>query len=101
MTFRHVVLFTFTPEASPEQVDALVAGLAALPGQIPEIRGYDFGPDAGLRETNEEFAVVADFDDAESYKAYSAHPAHRRLVDELLNPIVASRHSMQYELRDG
>ena len=45
---RHVVLFTWTPEATPEQLAAVAAGLASLPGQIPGVRAYHFGTDAGL-----------------------------------------------------
>jgi hypothetical protein len=56
---RHVAVFTFTAEAIPAQVDALIDGLVRLPGEIPEIRDYRFGRDGGLRPGTADFAVVA------------------------------------------
>ena len=41
---RHVVRFTWSPEATEEQTAADAAELSALPGQIPQIRSYAFGP---------------------------------------------------------
>ncbi len=57
----HVALFTWKSGTTDEQILELSAGLAALPGLIPEIKRYRFGPDAGLAEGNVDFGVVADF----------------------------------------
>lgn len=40
---------------------------------------------------------MADFDDADAYRRYAEHPAHRHLLAERLWPILAGRHSVQYE----
>lgn len=93
---RHVAVFTWKPGTTPEQVAALQAGLAEMPGLIEEIRAYAVGPDAGLASGNGEFAVVADFDDADGFRRYSAHAGHRALVAELLAPIVGTRTAVQY-----
>jgi len=64
---------------------------------IPEIREYRFGPDAGLGiSANGDFAVVADFDDAEGFSAYARHPAHQDVIVRLLRPLVAERMSVQF-----
>ena len=97
---RHVVVFKWKPEATEEAVRALADGLAALPGQIPEILAYTFGPDLGLADDHPDYALVADFADVDAYRRYAEHPAHRRLIDELLKPILASRHAVQIEV-DG
>ncbi|HEX2192582.1 MAG TPA: Dabb family protein [Acidimicrobiales bacterium] len=94
--FRHVVLFTWKADASDVEIRAFAEGLAALPGRIPEIRSYRFGADAGLAGGNEDFALVADFDDAEAYRRYAEHPAHRHVIAELLWPILGGRHAVQY-----
>jgi len=91
----HVALFTWRPEATDADVRALCDGLATLPGLIPEIQGYRFGPDAGLAAGNADFAVVAEFADADAYRAYAAHPAHRDVIDRLLTPIVGRRVATQ------
>jgi len=95
---RHVVLFSWKPDASDAAVRAFADGLASMPDQIPEIRSYRFGPDARLGGGNDDFALVADFDDVEAYRRYAEHAAHRRLIAELLMPILAGRHAVQYEL---
>ena len=96
---RHVVLFTWKADASDVEIRAFAEGLAALPGRIPEIRSYRFGPDAGLAGGgNDDFALVADFDDAEAYRRYAEHPAHRHVIAELLWPILGGRHAVQYEM---
>lgn len=95
--FRHVALFRWTPEASAEQQHALTEALAKLPGAIGEIRAYAFGPDAGLKPGNWDFAVVADFDDAGGYLVYRDNPAHRDVLERFANPIVAGRAAIQYQ----
>ncbi len=96
---RHVVLFSWKPDASGAAVRAFAEGLAGLPVRIPEIRAYQFGPDVGLAGGgNDDFALVADFDDADAYRRYAEHPAHRHLIAERLWPILAGRHAVQYEV---
>jgi hypothetical protein len=95
---RHVLVFNWKPDTTDEAVQALADGLAALPGQIPEIVSYTFGPDLGLADDHPDYGLVADFADVDAYRRYAQHPAHRRLIDELLKPIVATRHAVQIEV---
>jgi hypothetical protein len=71
---RHVVVFTWKPEASEEAVQALADGLAALPGQIPEILAYTFGPDLGLADDHPDYGLVADFADVDAYRRSAQRP---------------------------
>ena len=96
--FRHVVMFTWSPEATDEQKAAVPERLAALPDAIPEIKEYHFGPDAGLAEGNYDFVVVADFADRDSFITYRDHPLHQAAVKEAIAPIRAGRAAVQYEL---
>ncbi len=95
---RHVVLFTWKPGAPKVQIEAFADGLAALPERVPEIRAFRFGPDARLGGGNEDFALVADFDDVEAYRRYAEHPAHRHLIATLLVPLLGTRHAVQFTL---
>ncbi|MEA2705113.1 MAG: hypothetical protein QOD63_3058, partial [Actinomycetota bacterium] len=84
-------------DTAPADVEAFSSGLAGLPAVIPSLRGYRFGPDAGLGlSANGDFAVVADFDDDEGYRAYASHPAHQDVIVRLLRPILGSRLSVQF-----
>jgi Stress responsive A/B Barrel Domain len=95
---RHVVLFSWKPDATPEQVQALGAELAKMPAAVGSIRAYKSGPDSGINPANSDYAVVADFDDAAGYVSYRDDPAHRELVARYVNPILASRSAIQFEI---
>ena len=95
---RHVVLFNWTPDATGEQKRAVASELGKLPGVIDAIRVYRFGPDAGIIPGNCDFALVAEFDDVNSYLVYRDHPVHRKVIDDTISPIVASRSAIQYHI---
>jgi len=99
--FRHTVMFRWTPETTAEHIAAVEAALGDLPGVIPELRAYAFGPDAGVNEGNFDFVVVADFDDVDGYLAYRDHPRHRAVVTELITDHVADRAAVQFDAGDG
>lgn len=93
---RHVVLFTWAEGTTPHHIEALKAGLAALPGRIPQIADYRFGEDLGINEGTADFAVVADFVSRDDYLVYRDHPDHRQLISELVTPIVQRRLAIQF-----
>ena len=97
--FRHVVMVKFTPEATDEQKETLREGLATMPEQIPEVRAYRFGDDVRISADNFDFVLVADFENQDGFLAYRDHPAHQKLVADLLRPIVAQRAAVQHEWR--
>jgi hypothetical protein len=96
--FRHVVMFRWKPGTGEAQLAALLRGLAGLPAQVPEIRRYVYGADARVSEGNFDFAIVADFDDADAWRRYVAHPAHQKLIAEQIRPILAERAAVQHRL---
>jgi hypothetical protein len=98
MALRHIVLFRFVEAVTPEQVTAIEEGLAALPGLIPEIRGYRYGRDLGLNEANPGFGLVADFDTVEGFLTYRDHPDHQAFIARCIVPAVAERISLQMQV---
>ncbi len=96
--FRHVALFRFTPESTPEQRLAALEGLRSLPAQIPELVDYRVGPDVGAAEDNFDLAVVADFAEPEHFDVYRDHPAHEAVASTLVRPLLAARAAVQYEI---
>jgi hypothetical protein len=95
---RHVVLFDWVPEATDEQKKRVTDELRTLPPLMTGLRSFLVGPDAGIVDGNFSFAVVADFDDAQSYLAYRGHPAHRAIIEQVINPVTRQRVSVQYEI---
>lgn len=95
---RHVVLLTWKPGTTPEQRQQVTDDLSTLPELVPGIRDYRFGADAGLVPGNADFAITADFDDANAYLAYNSHPAHVDMINRTIKPILAQRVAAQYEI---
>jgi hypothetical protein len=91
--FRHVSLLKFNDPAAVERV---TAEIAKLPGIIPALREYRFGPDAGLADGNFDLGIVADFDDVAGYEEYRDNPEHRRIIAEVIRPVLADRAAVQY-----
>ncbi len=96
--FRHIVLLRWKDGTPAAAHDAVAEGLRALPSQIAEIRHYVVGTDARLNDANAHLAVVADFDDEAGYIVYRDHPAHRKVIDERITPILDYRTAAQFPL---
>jgi hypothetical protein len=96
--FRHIVLLTLNPDATDEDHDRIVQGLAELPAAISAIRSYTIGRDAKLNDGNADICVVADFDDASGYLVYRDHPAHVEVIQQRILPVLASRCAIQHEI---
>jgi len=98
--FRHVVNFRWNSESSPEHIAALEEALSGLPALLPSLRRYSYGSDAGLNEGNYEFAVVAEFDNAEGYLAYRDNDEHHRIIQTFIAPYLDSRTVVQFDFND-
>lgn len=97
MGLRHIVTLTFRDDTTAEQVQAIADALRELPEQIPELRSYEVGVDAGLAEGNATMAVVADFDDVGGWEAYRDHPAHQAVITQRIVPVLTARSAVQHE----
>jgi hypothetical protein len=93
---RHIVALRLNGSATPERVARIRSELAAL--DVPGRVAFTMGPDLGLRAGNLDLALVADFDDVESYRAYDADPEHDRIRRELIAPIAERVERCQFEL---
>ena len=87
---RHVVLFGFTPETTPDQVRAIEEAFAALPGQIPEIVAFEWGTDVSVENAARGYThcFLVSFRNEAGRAIYLPHPAHQRFVD-LVGPHLA------------
>ena len=96
---RHIVLFTWKTDATDEQQDQVASELDVLSKTMPGIRAYHFGADAGLAGAgNADFALTADFDDADAYQVYRNHPAHLEVLEKTIKPILERRVAAQLEI---
>jgi hypothetical protein len=95
---RHVVLFTWTEGMTEAMEQQFAAELTALAATLPGVRAYHAGPDAGITDGSFDFALVADFDDVESYVAYRDSDGHQDIVRRFSRSNTKSRAVVQYEI---
>ncbi len=76
-----------------------LAGIAAL--RLPGLLAMHVGTDAGLRAGGWDFAIVNDWQDAGSYRAYDADAEHNRLRKEIFSVICQDVARVQFEVDTG
>ncbi len=96
--FRHVVVFTWTDEATPDQRAAAVEALREWGVTAREFGTFTLGVDAGLAEGNGDAVVVVDLPDRDRYLAYTADERHQAMLAEHIRPILGRRCAVQHEL---
>jgi Stress responsive A/B Barrel Domain len=94
----HQVSFRWKEGTTPDQIAALEAALAALPGRFEGVLAYGFGPDLGIREGNADYGLVGVFADEQAYASYAADEFHLALIRDHVLPIVAERLAVQYRI---
>ncbi|AFM17656.1 Stress responsive A/B Barrel Domain-containing protein [Mycolicibacterium chubuense NBB4] len=95
---RNVVLAKLKTDHDAAEVEQIQQGLRAL--NCPGTLGYTVGTDAGLREGNWDFVIVADFADTAAYRGYDDDAEHNRLRGRLA-PMVEQIARAQFELPDA
>jgi hypothetical protein len=76
---RHVVLFGFKATSKPEEVQAVIDAFIALPSQISEIKGFEWGTNSSPEGLNQGLthAFTLTFHSNADRDAYLPHPAHK------------------------
>lgn len=97
MGIRHIALFRWNDTVTPDQVEQVITALSKLPAAIPELKNYAFGADLGFAAGNYDFAVVADLDGEDGFRAYQDHPDHRAAL-AIIAPMLADRVAVQFAL---
>jgi hypothetical protein len=99
--FTHVWTMRFTDEATPEQREAFLRAMAALPREIGGVESFRSGLDLGLNPANTDVVIVAEFADADAWRAYIAAPAHVAFVNDQVTPLCASWGAIQFDPATG
>jgi hypothetical protein len=95
---RNVVLAKLKSGSDAAEVADIQDGLRQLncPGTVL----YTVGSDAGLRDGNWDFVIVADFSDTAAYRGYDEDAAHNELRARLA-PLVEHIARAQFEIPDA
>ena len=93
---RNVVLGRLRPGADEERLARALGGIRALTVEgMVEVR---VGRDAGLREGNWDYAITADFVDADAYRRYDRDEEHNRLRREHFAELSSEIARLQFEI---
>ena len=95
---RHVVHFTWSDAADAERRGTTLAALRRLREDVGGMTSLTVSDDAGLVEGNAHTVLVADFPDAETFRAYATDPVHLAVIAEHVRPYLAARSAVQYEV---
>ena len=93
---RHVVLFTWSPDADAQRRKAILEALRRLRRDVPFMTSLLVEEDAGLSDGNAHAVLMADFVDAEAYFRYAQDPIHLAVIAEQVRPWLAARSAVQY-----
>jgi hypothetical protein len=76
---RHVVVFRYKPDASPEKIRQITEAFAALKDQIPGVLTFEHGVNNSPEKLNQGFTHVYQltFTNAAARDVYLVHPAHK------------------------
>lgn len=95
MAFTHVVTFKWRDDGFDS--GAIATSLRTLVAGFDGLVDYRCGADAGVTPGAYDFAVVATFEDRDSFVAYRDHPEHQRILHDMILPNLAVRTVVQLQ----
>jgi hypothetical protein len=95
---RHVVVFTWSPDADAERRATTVQALRQLRQDVGGMTSFVVAEDAGLSDGNADTVLIADFPDVEAFHRYAQDPVHLSVLAEHVRPWLAARSAVQYEV---
>jgi quinol monooxygenase YgiN len=98
---RHVVLFKFKDDATPDQVHAVENAFRELPHKIPGILDYEWGTNISPENLAAGYThcFFLTFKDEAARDAYLPHPAHKDF-GTLLHPYLDKVLVIDYKARE-
>jgi hypothetical protein len=84
---RHVVLFKFKDTATPAQIKEVEDAFRALPGKIPQVKGFEWGTNVSPENLAQGYThcFLLAFSSDKDRDAYLVAPAHKAF-GQLLGP---------------
>ncbi|HUQ97240.1 MAG TPA: Dabb family protein [Chitinophagaceae bacterium] len=82
---RHVVLFKFKDSTAATEIKKVEDAFRALPGKIPEVKGFEWGTNNSPEGLNDGFThcFFVTFSTEKDRAVYLPHPAHQAFVSVL------------------
>lgn len=84
---EHVVLFKIKAGITTEKLTAMTKALENLRNDIPQLAEMHAGINFSERNKGYGVMLISRFRTREDLEIYSAHPAHKRVIEEYIHPI--------------
>ena len=94
---RHIVLSTFKSDATDAQLAAWRKAVTEMCDASEHVVSFTLGANIGSGPNHHDSALVADFKDLESFRAYVASPAHKVYVEDHAKHVVEKLAAVQHE----
>ena len=98
---RHVVSFKFKPDASKEQIDAVVVAFRELQKTIPQIQAFEWGTNVSPEKHDKGFThcFILTFESEKDRDDYLVHPEHKKFGSNL-GPVLGDVFVIDYWSKD-
>ena len=93
---RHIVLLTFKTGATEQQREAWRHAAESICETSPEVLSFTLGTNVGSGPNHHDTALVADFEDMESFRRYIEGSAHKAYVENYARHIVDKIAAVQH-----
>jgi catechol 2,3-dioxygenase-like lactoylglutathione lyase family enzyme len=94
---RHTVVFRFSDDVPPAQVQDVLAQLDTFPAHFPAMRRWSAGANRSTRDDRFTHAFSVEFDTEAELAGYLSSERHERFVAEVWRPVIAERAIVSYE----
>ena len=95
---RHIVLVSFKPEASTDQIAAWRAAVTEMCETSKDVLSFTLGQNIGAGPNHHDCALVADFEDIDAFRRYVGSEKHKAYVEDHARPVTARLAAIQHEL---
>ena len=86
---EHLVIFKFNENANKDNKSNMLTHLKNLKKEIPEIEEISCGENFSDRSKGFDFGLRVLFASEEDLQTYLVHPAHVKVVEENIKPIIS------------
>lgn len=95
---RHIVLVSFKPEASEDQIAAWHHAVTDMCETSAEVTSFSLGKNIGSGPNHHDAALVADFEDIEAFRRYTGGDKHKAYVADHAQHVTAKLAAIQHEM---
>lgn len=96
---RHVLLFSFRPDAEEAERRSMLQEFEEFPNQFPQMMRWQSGLNQSKRDQTYSHAMTVEFGSFAELNEYLDSERHERFVTERFRPLVAQRAIVTFEVK--